>query len=442
MNKNKAIRLETPITEIEQRDRGAGTAVGASGHVLVRASRGNTLPIERGLLRWLLRMLGTPPIRFVLWDGSEIGASEARPAGRVCVRERGALWRLLRNPNFHFGDDFSAGRIEVEGNLVEVLDLLYRSAPRIGTDGLLQRRVLHGARPARPNNLAGSRSNIHHHYDIGNDFYRLWLDEEMVYTCAYFPESSMTLEQAQAAKMDYIARKLRLRPGQTVVEAGCGWGSLARHLAHHYGVKVKAFNISHQQILYCRERTQAEGLADRIEYIEDDYRTIAGEYDAFVSVGMLEHVGTDHYREMGDVINRCIKPNGFGLIHTIGRNRPKPMNAWIEKRIFPGAYPPTLAEMMQIFEPHEFSVLDVENLRLHYAKTLEHWLWRFEKAAERVEALYDREFVRAWRLYLAGSAASFLAGELQLFQVVFAPRVNNDVPWNRAHLYPSARDAS
>lgn len=435
MNKNKAVRLETPATEIEQRDIGGRVAVGKQGQMSLHASRGGTLPVERGLLRWLLRMLGAPPIRFVLWDACEIGVSGAKPVGRVCIRERGALWRLLRNPNLHFGDDYSTGRIEVEGNLVEVLDLLYRSAPRAGTDNPLQRRLLHGARPARPNSLSGSRNNIHHHYDIGNDFYRLWLDEEMVYTCAYFPESSMTLEQAQVAKMDHVARKLKLRPGQTVVEAGCGWGSLARHFARHYGVTVKAFNISHQQILYCRERAKAEGLADRIEYIEDDYRTIKGEYDAFVSVGMLEHVGSDHYRQMGDVIHRCLKPEGMGLIHSIGRNRPKPMNAWIEKRIFPGAYPPTLAEMMQIFEPNEFSVLDVENLRLHYAKTLEHWLWRFEKAAERVETMYDREFARAWRLYLAGSAASFFAGELQLFQVVFAPRLNNEVPWNRAHLY-------
>lgn len=430
MNKNKAVRVDRPATEFEKKE---VATTGHRSHLAPVAPRTGAAPVERGLLRWLLRVLGTPPIRFVLWDGTEIGESTSKPVGRVWIRERSALWRLLRNPNLHFGDDYSTGRIEVEGNLVEILDLLYRSVPRVAND-FFQRRVLHAARPARANSLSGSRSNIHHHYDIGNDFYRLWLDEEMLYTCAYFPESSMTLEQAQIAKMDHVARKLRLQPGQTVVEAGCGWGSLARHMARHYGVKVKAYNISHEQIAYCRERARAEGLADRIEYIEDDYRTIAGHYDAFVSVGMLEHVGADHYRELGDVIDRCLKPEGMGLIHSIGRNRPKPMNAWIEKRIFPGAYPPTLAEMMQIFEPREFSVLDIENLRLHYAKTLEHWLWRFEKAAERVESMYDREFVRAWRLYLAGSAAAFLAGELQLFQVVFAPRINNNVPWNRAHL--------
>jgi cyclopropane-fatty-acyl-phospholipid synthase len=257
----------------------------------------------------------------------------------------------------------------------------------------------------------------------------------MQYTCAYFPTPDLTIEEAQRAKMDHVCRKLQLKPGDRVVEAGCGWGGLARHMAQHYGVKVRSYNISHQQILYARERVEAAGLGESVEYVEDDYRNITGEYDVFVSVGMLEHVGRDHYRELGDVIHRCLAPAGRGLIHSIGRNKPEPMNAWIEKRIFPGAYPPTLREMMDIFEAHEFSVLDVENLRLHYAKTLEHWLERFNRHAEKIESSYDSAFVRAWRLYLAGSIAGFTAGTLQLFQVVFTRGTNNDLPWSRAHLY-------
>ena len=160
-----------------------------------------------------------------------------------------------------------------------------------------------------------------------------------------------------------------------------------------------------------------------------------GEYDVFVSVGMLEHVGIRDYPVLGDVIERCLKPEGRGLIHTIGRIRPGPMNAWIERRIFPGAYPPSLKEMMDIFEPNRFAVLDVENLRLHYARTLQHWLHRFEHHRDDIEAMMDEEFVRAWRLYLAGSIAAFNAGELQLYQIVFARDINNAVPWSRAHVY-------
>jgi cyclopropane-fatty-acyl-phospholipid synthase len=188
-------------------------------------------------------------------------------------------------------------------------------------------------------------------------------------------------------------------------------------------------------VRFARERAALEGLADRIEYVEDDYRNITGRYDAFVSVGMLEHVGIEHYPALGEVAQRSIGPNGRGLIHSIGRNRPARLHPWIERRIFPGANPPSLKQMMDIFEPWDLSVLDVENLRLHYARTLTHWLELFEANADRVRRMFDEKFVRMWRLYLAGSIAGFTTGTLQLFQVVFAPRENNDVPSTRAHLY-------
>jgi cyclopropane-fatty-acyl-phospholipid synthase len=245
----------------------------------------------------------------------------------------------------------------------------------------------------------------------------------------------MTIEQAQLAKMEHVCRKLRLKAGDRVVEAGCGWGGLARYMARTHGVTVRAYNISREQVSYARERARREGLDGVVEYVEEDYRNIHGEYDAFVSVGMLEHVGTANYAELGEVIHRALAPTGRGLIHSIGRNRPELMNSWIEKRIFPGAYPPTLREMMEIFEPRAFSVLDIENLRLHYALTLRHWLERFEQQAEHIARMYDEAFVRAWRLYLAGSMAAFTASSLQLFQVVFTRGRNNELAWSRAHVY-------
>jgi cyclopropane-fatty-acyl-phospholipid synthase len=257
----------------------------------------------------------------------------------------------------------------------------------------------------------------------------------MVYTSAYFPSPTLDLEQAQRAKMDYVCRKLRLQPGETVIEAGCGWGALARYMAREYGVRVRAYNLAREQISYARQRAAAEGLARQVEYIEDDYRNITGHCDAFVSVGMLEHVGRSNYRTLGGIIDRCLTPKGRGLIHSIARDRPCPMNAWIERRIFPGSYPPTLREMLEIFEPWGFSVLDVENLRLHYAKTLDHWLARFDEHRDEVCTHFDATFFRAWRLYLAGSLAGFTTGWLQLFQVVFARSNNNDIPWTRSQWY-------
>ena len=393
-----------------------------------------------GFDHWLVRRIaskvGDPDVAFTLWDGADAYRPAGESHGRIIFRDRGALLSVVCRPELGFGDAFSAGRIEVDGDLVGVLSRLYRSMDRDGA--IAGKRSVLGRLPRpRSNTTAGSQRHIQHHYDLGNDFYRLWLDEEMVYTCAYYDTPDATLEQAQRAKMDHVCRKVMLRSGQQVIEAGCGWGSLALHMAREFGVKVRAFNISREQIAYARKRASRESLDGMVEFVLDDYRNIDGTCDAFVSVGMLEHVGVQNYQALGEVIARTLKSNGLALVHSVGRNRPTPVNAWLEQRIFPGSYPPSLREMMAIFEPFNFSIIDVENLRLHYARTLREWLVRFDRAVDTVRAMYDEEFIRAWRLYLAGCSAAFFANSIQLFQVVCAPSTNNDVPWTRTHVYPT-----
>jgi len=398
----------------------------------VRARRAQAL--DRWLLSLLHKSLGDAPVRLRLWDGTE-HAPRARPLASLLVRDRKTLIGMLLDPDLNVGEAYASGRLEVEGDLVAVNEAVFRALSHGGGYAMLPWWRFSGA---GRHGLRASRDNIHHHYDIGNDFYRLWLDRQLVYTCAYFPTPTATLEEAQEAKMEYVCRKLDLRAGEKVVEAGCGWGSLALHMARRHGVTVRAFNISREQVRWARRRAEAEGLADLVDFVEDDYRNIHERCDAFVSVGMLEHVGLRNYRTLGAVIDRCLAPSGRGLLHFIGRNRLQPLNAWIRKRIFPGAYPPTLRQVMEeILEPWSFSVLDVENLRLHYARTLHHWLHRFEGAAEEVARMFDEPFVRAWRLYLAGSEAAFATGWMQLFQVTFARPDKDDVPWTRAHLYRS-----
>lgn len=395
---------------------------------------GSVNAMDRWLARKILELAGDPPISILLWDGNEISTHES-VLHKLVVADRQALWQLVYDPEFNFGELYSSNRVSLEGDLVTFLEAAYQGISATEKNPLHKFVQLVQHRP-RLNTLRGSQENIHHHYNIGNPFYELWLDREVTqYTCAYFPNPAMTIEQAQTAKLHHIARKLQLKPGQTVVEAGCGWGGLARFFARHYGVKVKAYNISHQQVIFARDRAEQEGVSGQVEFVEDDYRNIDGQFDVFVSVGMLEHVGRQQYEELGEVINRSLRPNGFGLVHSIGRNRPGLMNSWIEKRIFPGAYPPSLKEMMDIFEPNGLSVLDVENIRLHYAKTLEHWLARFDQNEEKIRDMFDPNFVRAWRLYLAGSVAAFTTGELQLFQVMFSPELNNELPWSRAYMY-------
>jgi cyclopropane-fatty-acyl-phospholipid synthase len=381
-------------------------------------------PLDRWLLDRLRGSVAAARVRFRLWDGFELSPAAAEPVGAICFNSRRALLTCAWDPELNFGEMYMSGAVEVHGDLVATLSEIYRALPHATSRPWWLRQ--------RSNDVHAAKENVHRHYDLGNAFYRLWLDREMAYTCAYFPTPAATLEEAQIAKMRRIGWKLRLQPEERVLDAGCGWGGLALLLAREFGVTVRAFNLSAEQVAFARERARAEGLTDRVEFIEDDYRNVSGRYDAFVSVGMLEHVGLADYATLGSVIDRSLMPEGRGLLHFIGRNRPGALNPWIRRRIFPGAYPPTLAETVDgVFAPWAFSVTDVENLRPHYAATLEHWRRRFDAAAGEVAAMFDEVFVRAWRLYLAGSQAAFITGAMQLFQVVFARGGTNRLPWTR-----------
>jgi len=391
--------------------------------------------LDRLATNWIMTFVGNPRIAVRLWNGNEYYFADGTPVGAMEFRDRSALVDLIFSQRVGFGEGYSKGKIEIHGDILEFLNEVSRAFTKRGDGSYYLDKLRSLLRAIRGNTLGRSRDNVHHHYDLGNDFYEMWLDERMVYTCAYYEHPDLTLAEAQVAKLDHVCRKLELEPGQDVIEAGCGWGALAMHMAEHYAVNVRAYNNSHEQVSYAREQAAARGLSNNVEFVEDDYRTISEQCDVFVSVGMLEHVGLKNYHELGKVIDRCLKPSGLGLIHSIGRSHPKPADPWITKRIFPGGHVPSLGEITSIFEPQQFSILDVENLRLHYARTCGEWLHNFEKVSDKVGEMYSDEFVRAWRLYLAGSSAAFQSGTLQLYQVLFAPRGNNNVPWSRNYLY-------
>lgn len=363
--------------------------------------------IDHWLLQKIHHCVGRPPIRLMLENGVEFSPAHILPVAKIVMRDRRTLLDLMLEPEVGFGEAYRDGRVTVEGDLIAALEAVYRSMSDLECQNWYSRIVSCCMGYVQRNSLRGARDNIHRHYDLNTDFFRLWLDPLLVYSCAYFPSASMSLDEAQVAKMDYICRKLNLQHGERVVDVGSGWGALALHMAKHYGVTVRGFSISYEQVRWARRRAQEMDLTHRVEFIEDDYRNLSGKCDALVSVGMLEHVGPEHYREMGRVIHRSLDHAGRGLLQFIGRNRPRPFGNWTRKRIFPGAYAPTLRQVMDIFEPWEFSILDVENLRPHYARTLEHWLERFEDSANEVSAMFGPEFVRTWRLYLAGAIAGF-----------------------------------
>jgi cyclopropane-fatty-acyl-phospholipid synthase len=407
----------------------------------VAAARSGSPARVTRLDRWLgvrvQRTIEAARVRLELWDGSSPFDAPHAAIGDLVVRDRRTLFGLALNPDVWFAEGYATGRVEIRGPFQAMLDAMSRASL---ADPTWRDRV--AAVLAVANSPSGARRNVHHHYDLGNAFYERWLDPELVYTCAYFPDPAMPLEEAQRAKLDLVCRKLRLQPGETVVEAGCGWGALALHMARHYGVRVKAFNVSREQLAYARERAAREGFTNQVEFIDDDYRNVRGEFDAFVSVGMLEHVGLRHFSTLAEVLQRSVRRDGGrGLLHFIGRDMPRPLNAWIRRRIFPGAYPPTLDEVAtRVLVPAGMSIVDVENLRLHYARTLAHWCDRFDAAKDEVRERFGEEFRRAWKMYLGGSQAAMATGWMQLFQVVFAPRESSPPFWTRADVYRDRED--
>jgi cyclopropane-fatty-acyl-phospholipid synthase len=388
--------------------------------------------VAHAIGRRLHAALDPERVRLELHDGAAFGPARAAALATVRLADARAAFELAFDPQLAFGDLYATGRMQVEGSLVDLVCATNAAPPRFGVRDWLAR---HAAPGRRAQALARATENARHHYDVGNDFYALWLDERMVYTCAYFARADTTLEEAQLAKLDHVCRKLRLAPEQRVLELGSGWGSLAIHMARHYGARVRAFNVSREQVAFAREQAEKAGVASRVEFVLDDYRSASGRYDAVASVGMLEHVGPENYEALGRVIAGTLAPHGLGLIHTIGRSQPWPLNRWIATRIFPNAHPPALSEMMRIFEPQNFAVLDVENLRRHYERTASCWLARYQTNRRLVSERVPEETARAFELYLAGTVAAFRCAWLCLYQVVFTRAGNDAIPWTRADLY-------
>ncbi|MGR3802392.1 SAM-dependent methyltransferase [Marinibacterium profundimaris] len=285
------------------------------------------------------------------------------------------------------------------------------------------------------NTATKSKSNVAHHYDLSDDLYRLFLDADMQYSCAYFARPGLTLEQAQAAKKAHIAAKLALEPGMSVLDIGCGWGGMALTLARDYGVQVTGVTLSENQLATARARAAAEGLSDRVSFRLQDYREITEQFDRVVSVGMLEHVGVPHYAEYFDQISAVLKHDGVALVHTIGRCAPPTTpSPWFDRYIFPGGYIPSLSELAAPVENAGLWSADLEVLRLHYALTIREWQTRFRANLDTVREMYDERFIRMWDYYLIACIMAFEEQPHAVFQLQLTKSVNA-LPLTRDYLY-------
>lgn len=333
--------------------------------------------------------------------------------------------KILVNPELSVGEAYMDGALSFdEGTLADLLNLFHqnarnlRSAPGRAEIGAVIRKL---RRFQQFNPIGKAQENVAHHYDISNDFYRLFLDEDLQYSCAYFEREGQSLEDAQRAKLRHIAAKLRIEPGMRVLDIGCGWGGMAIYLAETLGAHVTGVTLSREQCDLATARAAGLGLADRVDFRLMDYRETRQTFDRIVSVGMFEHVGVPHYREFFDKIHELLRDDGLALIHTIGRKGPPGVTGpWIRKYIFPGGYAPALSEITAAIETTGLWVSDVEVLRLHYADTLREWGRRFAANRERARAMFDERFCRMWEFYLTTAEFSFRAGGQVNFQVQIA----------------------
>ncbi len=317
-----------------------------------------------------------------------------------------------KNPELGLGEGYMNGTVTLNNttleNLLRVL-LINRNDGGVPTWLYLANRArFYTRRFIQANTPARAQANVAHHYDINDDLYRLFLDEDMQYSCAYFSAPDMTLEDAQKAKKAHIAAKLCLNPECHVLDIGCGWGGMALTLARDHGVRVTGVTLSENQLATAQARAKAEGLEDRVTFRLQDYRLVAEQFDRVVSVGMLEHVGVPQFNTYFEKIAEVLKPDGVALIHSIARSAP-PMahSSWINKYIFPGGYVPSLSELARPMERSGLWQTDIEIWRLHYAKTIRHWSARFEANHDKIAAQYDARFIRMFRYYFAVCIAAF-----------------------------------
>ena len=371
---------------------------------------------------------GACPFEIITGEKSHfIGKGE--PKFSVTVHKLPGMKSLLKSTSIALGEAYMDGDIEIHGDLYETLNLFLGQIDKFYTDRWKLRKLMF---------TSGDKNNqkreVSSHYDIGNDFYRLWLDETLSYSCGYFKENDTTLYEAQCCKVERILEKLNLKEGMTLCDIGCGWGFLLMEAAKKYKVYGMGITLSQEQQKKCKERIKEEGLEEYVHVKLMDYRDLPElhiKFDRVVSVGMLEHVGRNNYLEFMSCVKRMLKPGGLFLLHYISALKEYPGDAWVKKYIFPGGVVPSLREIINIAGDLRFYTLDVEDLRRHYNKTLLCWNENFQRHRSEVAEMFDERFTRMWEMYLCACAAAFMNGVVDLHQILFSNDVNNEIPMTR-----------
>ena len=361
--------------------------------------------------------------------GKEYRIGDGEPAFTVIFHKEIPLTALTTSTSLALGEAYMDGDLEIEGDLYNALDHFLGQMGKFSTDESALKKLIFSSTGKK-----NQEKEVRSHYDIGNDFYKLWLDETMSYSCGYFLHEDDSLYQAQVNKVDYILKKLHLSQGMSLLDIGCGWGFLLIEAAKKYGVHGMGITLSHEQYEEFKRRIREQNLDDLLEVALMDYRDLPKmnrTFDRVVSVGMAEHVRRHNYQLFMDCAKKVLKPGGLFLLHFISALKEHAGDPWIKKYIFPGGVIPSLREMLSCAAEDDFHTLDAENLRLHYNRTLLCWDKNYREHMDQIREMFDERFVRMWDLYLAACAATFHNGIIDLHQVLFSNGINNDVPMVR-----------
>ena len=389
--------------------------------------------------RLIEKLMSKGRLTLVMPDGKRTSYGPGGGASlTVRVTDRKTLFAIARNPRLGLGEAYMDGRLIVEDGTILDLMRLVVGANRWEDKGKGRAAMNKGKGKwkalFRRNKAKASRRNVAHHYDIGNDLYRLFLDEDLQYSCAYFTDPANSLEQAQADKKAHIAAKLYLKPGQRVLDIGCGWGGTALYLNRVADVDVLGITLSEEQLKVARARAEEAGVADRVKFELIDYREIEGRFDRIVSIGMFEHVGAAHYDEFFAACRNLLAEDGVMLLHTIGKyGKASAPDPFTDKWIFPGYHLPSISQLSAASERQRLITSDLELLRVHYAYTLRHWLERARANRDKIVALHDERFFRMWEFYLSGGVVAFESGSMCNFQAQYI-RDRNALPITRDYM--------
>ena len=386
------------------------------------------MKLEDNLMIQFLKKFDENPFLIKI-NGKEVLVGEGEPTFVVRFNKSLDIKELRRSTSLALGEAYMRGDIEVEGDLFQALDQLLGQMDKFSLDKSALKKLIFTS-----NSKKNQKDEVSSHYDIGNDFYRLWLDDTLSYSCGYFKTENDTLYEAQVNKTDYILKKLALEKGMSLLDVGCGWGFLLIRAAREYGVRGTGITLSTEQYDGFKKRIEEEGLEHLLDVRLMDYRDLPQsgmKFDRVVSVGMVEHVGRENYGRFMDCVDKVLNPGGVFLLHFISSQKEHAGDPWIKKYIFPGGVIPSLGESVSLMAEHDFHILDVENLRNHYNKTLLCWERNFKEHEKEIKDMFDEEFVRMWDLYLCSCAATFHNGVIDLHQILVSKGVNNELPMVR-----------